>query len=146
MLLFPADALQPRRADEHFADEARAARTAGFDVVLVDHDALCSSGGAGRAVVRLPKSATGSAAVYRGWMLGSEQYEEFAQVLAQRNIALRTSPEQYRQAHELPGWYPALAAAHRHLCGPPTTSLQASHARVPRLATAQPSCVTTPSR
>jgi hypothetical protein len=110
MLLFPADALQPRRADEHFADEARSARAAGLDVALVDHDALCTSGGAGRAVVRLPKPATGGAAIYRGWMLRSEQYEEFAQVLAQRNIALRTSPDQYRQAHELPGWYPALAA------------------------------------
>jgi hypothetical protein len=87
MLLIPADVLQPRRADDHFADEARAAR----------------------AVVRVPEPATGGVAVYRGWMLRSEQYEEFAQVLAQRNIVPHASPDQYRRAHELPGWYPALA-------------------------------------
>jgi hypothetical protein len=109
MLLFPADVLHPRRPDEHFADEARAARAAGIDVALVVHDALSTSGGAGRAVVRVPEPAAGAAAVYRGWMLRSEQYEEFARVLAQRNVVLRTSPDQYRQAHELPGWYPALA-------------------------------------
>jgi ATP-grasp domain, R2K clade family 3 len=109
MLLIPADVLQPRRADDHFADEARAARAAGLEVALVDHDALSTTDASGRAVVRVPEPATGGVAVYRGWMLRSEQYEEFAQVLAQRNIVLRTSPDQYRRAHELPGWYPALA-------------------------------------
>jgi hypothetical protein len=36
MLLVPADVLRPRRADEHFAPEAVAARTAGLEVALVD--------------------------------------------------------------------------------------------------------------
>lgn len=39
ILLVPADVLRPRAADDHFADEADAARAAGLDVVLVDHDA-----------------------------------------------------------------------------------------------------------
>lgn len=30
--------------------------------------------------------------------------------LAERGVVLRTSPDQYRRGHELPGWYPALAA------------------------------------
>lgn len=47
-------------------------------------------------------------AAYRGWILRSERYDEFAHVLGQRNIVLRTSHAQYRRAHELPGWYPAL--------------------------------------
>jgi hypothetical protein len=41
-------------------------------------------------------------------MLESEQYRDFAAALAERGVTLRTSPEQYRKAHELPGWYPAL--------------------------------------
>jgi hypothetical protein len=109
MMLLPADSLRPHRPDGHFADEARAARDAGFDVALVDHDALSRSGGAVRAVAQVPEPATRRTAIYRGWMLRSEQYERFAQALAQRNIVLGTSPDQYRRAHELPGWYPALA-------------------------------------
>src|SRR2546421_6166277 len=109
MLLIPADVVHPRRPDAHFADEARAAREVGVEVALVDHDALATSGGAARAVARLPESATQRGAVYCGWMLRSEQYVAFAEALAQRNNVLRTSPDQYRRAHELPGWYAALA-------------------------------------
>jgi hypothetical protein len=90
-LIVPADPLRPRRADEHFAAEAAAARAAGIDVVLVDHDRL-SRGDASAAV---------DGAVYRGWMLRSEHYALLT--------GLRTSAAQYRQAHELPGWYATLA-------------------------------------
>jgi hypothetical protein len=107
MLLLPADALRPRRPDEHFADEARAAREAGLDVALVDHDALARPDGARLAVARVP---AGADAVYRGWMLRAEQYGAFAQALAERDVRLRTTAGQYRRAHELPGWYPSLAA------------------------------------
>ena len=42
MLLVPSDVLHPRRADEHYAAEADAARAAGHLVALVDHNALVS--------------------------------------------------------------------------------------------------------
>ncbi|WCN84615.1 ATP-grasp domain-containing protein [Micromonospora sp. LH3U1] len=105
MLLVPANPLRPRRPDDHFAAEALAARDAGLDVALVDHDALTQNDPA-RAVATVP---TGGVAVYRGWMLRSEQYEAFAEALAVRGVTLRTSSDQYRRAHELPGWYAALA-------------------------------------
>jgi hypothetical protein len=107
MLLVPADPLRPRRPDGHFAAEAAAAAEAGVAVALVDHDALGEPDGAGRAVARVP--AGGGAAIYRGWMLASARYAAFADVLAARGVTLRTSPAQYRRAHELPGWHPALA-------------------------------------
>jgi hypothetical protein len=108
MLLVPADVLRPRRADEHFASEANAAREAGWEVALVDHDALAAGapGGADPAVARVPEGE--ATAVYRGWMLRSERYAAFARVLARRGVTLRTGAAQYRQAHELPGWYEAL--------------------------------------
>jgi hypothetical protein len=109
MVLIPADVLRPRRPDEHFAAEAHAARSAGLDVALVDHDALRADGGARRAVAAVPGSAAGQVAVYRGWMLSSTRYAAFAEALTERNVQLRTAPEQFRRAHELPGWYPALA-------------------------------------
>ncbi|GAA3212661.1 ATP-grasp domain-containing protein [Dactylosporangium siamense] len=107
MLLVPADPLRPRRPDEHFAAEADAARAAGLDVAVVDHDALSTADGAASGVARVPQDA--GAAVYRGWMLRAGQYTAFAGALAGRGVGLRTSAAQYRQAHELPGWYAALS-------------------------------------
>ena len=92
-LIVPADPLRPRRPDEHFAPEAAAARGVGVPVVLVDHDCLARGDASG-----LPDVEDG---VYRGWMLRSEHYPPLA--------GLRTSAPQYRQAHELPGWYDILA-------------------------------------
>jgi hypothetical protein len=105
MLLVPADVLHPRRPDEHFAAEARAARESGIEVALVDHDALTQD----RCDTAVARVSGAGAAVYRGWMLRSEQYAAFARALIARGVALRTGADQYRMAHELPGWYPALA-------------------------------------
>jgi len=104
LLLVPADVLRPRRPDAHFGAEADAARASGIKVALVDHDAL-ASGDADEAVRRVPADDD---AVYRGWMLRGERYEAFSGALARRGVTLRTSAEQYRRAHELPGWYPSL--------------------------------------
>lgn len=107
LLLVPSDPLRSRRADEHFAAEAAAASALGCGVALVDHDALSEPGGAGQAAARVPEG--GGAAVYRGWMLASGQYAALADAVTARGVTLRTSPARYRRAHELPGWYPALA-------------------------------------
>lgn len=106
ILLIPADPLRPRRADEHFAAEADAARAAGVEVALVDHDALTRPDGAEQATSRVRTAGEG---LYRGWMLRSEHYAAFDHALRQRGVCLRTGHAQYRQAHELPGWYAALA-------------------------------------
>ena len=105
MLLVPADVLRARRPDEHFADEAEAACQAGIGVAVIDHDAFVRGQADGTAVGRVPEGAD---AVYRGWMLRSEQYAALVGALAGRGVSLRTSPEQYRRAHELPGWYSAI--------------------------------------
>ncbi|MFG1991439.1 ATP-grasp domain-containing protein [Actinoplanes sp. NPDC048988] len=98
MLLVPRDVVNPRRVDEHFAEEAAAARAAGHTVAMVDHDAVA----AGRAV----RVDGDEPVVYRGWMLGSAAYAGLADACGGR---LRTSAAQYRRGHELPGWYEALA-------------------------------------
>jgi len=106
ILLFPADVLRPRRVDDHFAGEADAAREVGLPVALVDHDAVARGDAAG-AVSRVPGDAT---AIYRGWMLSSDRYADFDAALAARSVRLYTGAQQYRRAHELPGWYAALTA------------------------------------
>jgi hypothetical protein len=111
LLIVPADPLNPRRVDAHFDPEAVAARELGIPVAVVDHDVLAASGDPASAVVGVPVTQNGAVdAVYRGWMLRSEQYAAMAAALAARGVVLRTTAQQYRAAHELPGWYPALAA------------------------------------
>ena len=106
ILLVPADVLRSRRVDEHFAAEADAARAAGIPVAVVDHDAV-ARGDAATAVARVPGDAT---TIYRGWMLSSDCYAGFDAALAARGVRLRTGAQQYRRAHELPGWYAGLTA------------------------------------
>ncbi|MEU8827105.1 ATP-grasp domain-containing protein [Streptomyces sp. NPDC048636] len=104
--LFSRDPLAPRRVDPEFADEARAVRMAGATVALIDHEALLS-GDTAAAVARVPREA--GSAWYRGWMLPGDRYAALATALAERGRTLLTSPERYRTAHELPGWYEVFA-------------------------------------
>jgi hypothetical protein len=104
VLLFPSDPLNPRRADPHFAEEYAAARELGRATALIDHD-LAAGGDPASAVSKVP---AGEDAVYRGWMLRSEEYAALAVALNARGTALTTGPDQYRRAHELPGWYASL--------------------------------------
>ncbi|MET8312406.1 hypothetical protein [Micromonospora sp. NPDC005173] len=83
ILLVPANPLRPRHPDEHFASEAQAARAAGLNVAVVDHDALVQGGDVRRAVASVSGSGM---AVYRGWMLRREQYATFAEILAERGV------------------------------------------------------------
>ncbi|MEV4415222.1 ATP-grasp domain-containing protein [Catellatospora sp. NPDC049609] len=104
--VFCVDPLTPGRVDPHFAGQARAVREDGRTVALLDHDALLA-GDVATAVRRVPRDL--GDAWYRGWMIPSGRYAELAGALAARGVTLRVPPEAYRAAHELPGWYPALA-------------------------------------
>ncbi|MBB4904989.1 ATP-grasp domain-containing protein [Actinophytocola algeriensis] len=103
MLLFPCDPFRPRRVDDHFAPEAEAARDLGIPYALIDHDAVPRD--PARAVRGVPEGT----AFYRGWMLRSADYAAFERALSARGATLRTTTDQYRTAHELPGWHAALA-------------------------------------
>lgn len=106
-VLFCADPLAPTRVDAHFAAQARAVRDAGAAVALLDHDALLV-GDLATAVRRIPRDL--GEVWYRGWMIPAGRYAELADALAGRGVTLRVSPAAYRAAHELPGWYAAMAA------------------------------------
>ncbi|MFF8773301.1 ATP-grasp domain-containing protein [Kitasatospora sp. NPDC015120] len=106
--LLPSHPLDPRRVDPQFAWEARLLRDLGGEHHLVDHDALLA-GDAHPAVRGVP--AGRGPFWYRGWMLPSHRYAEFAAALAERGGQLLTSPPGYASAHELPGWYEVFEGA-----------------------------------
>lgn len=99
--------MNPRRVDPHFAGEADVARELGAVVARIDHDALLG-GRADEAVSRVPADL--GSAWYRGWMIPSDVYATLAAALAARDSGLVVTPDGYRSAHELPGWYDAFAA------------------------------------
>ncbi|MFD9477794.1 ATP-grasp domain-containing protein [Streptomyces nojiriensis] len=100
------DPLNERRVDAHFAAEARQLRAAGGTALLIDHDALLA-GDAERAVAGVPD---GTGAVwYRGWMIPAGRYAALDAALRRRGGELVVTPEAYRRAHELPGWYETFA-------------------------------------
>ena len=105
-LLFCSDPLAPRRVDGQYAAEAELVRDAGAPVALIDHDALLA-GDAAAAVRRVPAGL--GPAWYRGWMIPSDAYAALVDALDARGVELMTSPEDYRRAHELPGWYAVFA-------------------------------------
>ncbi|MFH8597360.1 MULTISPECIES: GNAT family N-acetyltransferase [Streptomyces] len=106
VFLFPGDPLRPGRTDPEFARDAAAVRAIGVRGAVIDHEALVA-GDAVRAVARVPGGA--GAAWYRGWMLPAERYAALAAALGERGCLLLTTPESYRAAHELPGWYETFA-------------------------------------
>ncbi|WP_412542633.1 ATP-grasp domain-containing protein [Longispora sp. K20-0274] len=106
MFLYCADPLHPRRVDPHFAAEAATVRDLGGTVALLDHDALLA-GDPATATGRVPRDR--GPLWYRGWMIPTPHYAALATALAARGATLRTSPDMYRAAHELPGWYDAFA-------------------------------------
>ncbi|MGI5168361.1 ATP-grasp domain-containing protein [Spirillospora sp. CA-253888] len=105
-VLFCVDPLHPRRVDPHFAREAGAVRDHYGEIALIDHDAL-RGGDAEGAVRAVPRDL--GPAWYRGWMLSGEEYAALALALKRRGTVLLTHPEDYRRAHELPGWHDTFA-------------------------------------
>lgn len=110
-VLFCVDPLHPRRVDPHFTREAAAVRDHYGEIALIDHDAL-RRGDAGGAVRRVPDGL--GAVWYRGWMLSAGEYAALAAALKARGATLLTHPDDYRRAHELPGWHDTFAGLTPH--------------------------------
>lgn len=108
LLLVPSDPLAARVPDQHFMREAEAARQAGMEVAVVDHDAILA-GDVRAAVRRIPASDGEQVAWYRGWMMPCAAYSRLGTELGTRGVRLVTDPTAYRAAHELPGWYSTFA-------------------------------------
>ncbi|NUT05862.1 MAG: ATP-grasp domain-containing protein [Hamadaea sp.] len=106
-VLFCADPLSPHRVDPYFAGQAALVRDLGGAIALVDHDAILA-GNAIAATRRVPADL--GPVWYRGWMIPADRYAELAAVLAAHGTPLRVEPDDYRAAHELPGWYATFAA------------------------------------
>lgn len=108
-LLFCSNPLNPYSPDSVYADEVVVAQSMGIDHSLINFEALVNACDTENAVRRIaPSSENGEVGVYRGWMLGEEQYASLYEALADRRVMLVNTPVQYGYCHFLPRWYDKL--------------------------------------
>ncbi len=105
-ILFPSRMFAPRVVDDDFAEEAAAARAAGFEVGLLDQERL-EQGDFDGAAHRI---AIDGLAVYRGWMLTVEHYAALHAAIERLGGALINAPAAYRHCHHLPASFDRIAA------------------------------------
>jgi hypothetical protein len=98
--LYPSDPLKTKRCDEFYAAEFVAVEAAGFNASVFSFEEFQT--GSFRAFPTLPADTI---AIYRGWMLSSTEYENFAFAIAQSGGCLLTDAKTYLSTHHLPNWY-----------------------------------------
>ena len=104
-ILFPSSYFDIKSVDESLKYEYdTVVETGMFDVVLFSYDKFLNDG---KLVLSnsVPKKCQ---AIYRGWMMKQNQYENFYNQLLQQNIELITNPYQYSLFHIFPNIYPKL--------------------------------------
>ena len=101
-IVFPSSFFDTRKVDEDLQAEYDAVLETGlFDVVLFGYDKWFGEG----ALTLAGKWTEEADAVYRGWMMKPEQYEEFYRALYARGIRLITEPKAYEAMHVFPNVY-----------------------------------------
>ncbi|MDE6923633.1 MAG: ATP-grasp domain-containing protein [Acetatifactor sp.] len=106
MVLFPSGYSRINKVDEDLQREYDAVTNTGlYEICLFGYEKWFRQG----QLVLLHKPEKPTAAVYRGWMMKPEQYEQFYQKLYDNNIRLITPPEEYRKFHVFPNIYPLLS-------------------------------------
>ena len=105
IILFPSSFFDTTKVDEDLQAEYDAVMSTGlFQIVLFGYEQWFNEG---RLVVNGAPDEMRSA-VYRGWMMKPEQYEQFYNLLLEQNIRLVTKPEQYKRMHIFPNIYEQL--------------------------------------
>lgn len=102
MILFPSSFYSITKVDEDLKQEYAAVCSTGlFEVALFGYDKWFNEG---KLIVRNAPDEE-HLAVYRGWMMKPDQYEQFYNRLLEKNIRLITEPDQYRLMHIFPNVY-----------------------------------------
>lgn len=104
IVLFASSPMNPREADDSYIDEYHAAEQVGFAVGLIDLEELLINNNPQQALKRVAQypGPEPQPAIYRGWMLRPNEYENLYAALLTRNLRLIHTPEQYRHVHYLP--------------------------------------------
>ncbi len=102
ILLFPSDYFDKNHVDADLQEEFQAARQTGlYQIILFDYEKFFHES----RLILSEQPEKPDSAVYRGWMMKPEQYEEFYQTSGRAGIRFINSPEQYQNLHLFPEIY-----------------------------------------
>lgn len=105
LFLYPQHPLDAKTVDESYLTEYKEAKKQGFHVGLLDMDALIMENDAKQTVKKVLRQEEEVTALYRGWMVTSEQYALLYHALREKNVVLLNSPLEYEHCHHLPSSY-----------------------------------------
>lgn len=107
LILFPSSFYNTKKVDEDLQSEYDAVGNTGlFEVILFGYDQWFSEG----KLVLSWKPEQVRNAVYRGWMMQPDKYEQFYNLLLENNIRLVTKPQEYELMHIFPNVYKLFGA------------------------------------
>lgn len=103
VILMPSSFFYPNKVDEDLEKEYDAILETGlYEVVLFQYEAWFHEN-----KLKLNRTYDQKTnAIYRGWMMKPQQYQQFYELLLEHNIQLITSPQQYERMHVFPNVYP----------------------------------------
>lgn len=102
LILFPSSYFNDSKVDEELQQEYEAAQDNGlFDISIFSYDKWFNNNEL--ILTYSPNKITN--AIYRGWMMKPEQYEQFYNSLLNHNIKLINTPTQYSNLHIFPNIY-----------------------------------------
>lgn len=108
-IIFCQDPLDAKRVDMDYEREWHAAQAAGFKTELVSLEALME-GQATRSIRQITPALSMESAIYRGWMMSPQHYEQLYLGLQSKNIELINDPAAYAHCHYLPYSYALIAS------------------------------------
>ncbi|HZS77694.1 MAG TPA: ATP-grasp domain-containing protein [Ktedonobacteraceae bacterium] len=107
-VIFCASPLNNLLPDFMYEQEVEAAVKVNFDLSVINFEALVDEGDIARSLRRVTPADEAETAIYRGWMMKPDVYEQLYHGLAERNILLINTPAAYRHCHYFPESYPVI--------------------------------------
>lgn len=92
--VFPSDELNGRNTDPMFRPQRMSLTAAGFPTSVLGNAWL--------------EDWSNHTVVYRGWMMGAEEYDQFVEKVEKAGGKPLHTREQYHSCHYLPMWYPLI--------------------------------------
>lgn len=103
-LIFCSDPLNKNAVDMDYEAEYSCARSLGISVKLINLEELLE-GKIDKALSKVSTTESQELAIYRGWMIKPQFYENLFKGLLKRNVVLINNPEEYRNCHYFPNSY-----------------------------------------
>lgn len=106
-IIYPSDYFSISTVDEEYHKEfIEACKFSEFQILFFDYDTFIREG----KLKLYPNKFELGSAIYRGWMLKTEQYENFFLTLKKNGLTLINSPKEYEACHIFKNVYPTIFA------------------------------------